>query len=352
MRPLWIAVVRARRAYSRRVATRFKTRVRRVWIAAVRARRAYSRRVAITFKTRVRRVWIAAVRVRRAWCRRVATTFKTRVRRVWIAAVRARRAWCRRAATRFKTRVRRVWIAAVRAQRAWCQPAPIKCRTRGETGVDCGGPCSACLTCSDGLQNQGETGVDCGGPCAACGSSCQSVALSRASATASTVESPSYAASFAIDGSLTTRWSSWFIDPQWLYVDLGSINRVRRVVLRWEAAASKDYDIQVSNAAAGPWTTVFSQPAGDGGVDDITGLNANARYVRMYSRQRVLNAGNSLFEFEIYGDSNLACGAGAACGNGVVDPGRDLRRQQYDQQRHLQQHLRPRDVHGRGSEPG
>ncbi len=140
-------------------------------------------------------------------------------------------------------------------------------------------------------------------------------------ATASTVESPSYAASFAIDGSLTTRWSSWFIDPQWLYVDLGSINRVRRVVLRWEAAASKDYDIQVSNTAAGPWTTVFTQPAGDGGVDDITGLNANARYVRMYSRQRVLNAGNSLFEFEIYGDSNLACSAGAACGNGVVDPG-------------------------------
>ncbi len=193
-------------------------------------------------------------------------------------------------------------------------------QNQGETGVDCGGPCGACLTCSDGLQNQGETGVDCGGPCATCGSSCQSVALSRASATASTAESPSNAASFAIDGSLTTRWSSWFIDPQWLYVDLGSINRVRRVVLRWEAAASKDYDIQVSNTAAGPWTTVFTQPAGDGGVDDITGLNANARYVRMYSRQRATIFGNSLFEFEIYGDSNLACSAGAACGNGVVDP--------------------------------
>jgi len=31
--------------------------------------------------------------------------------------------------------------------------------------VDCGGPCSACATCSDGVQNQGESGVDCGGPC-------------------------------------------------------------------------------------------------------------------------------------------------------------------------------------------
>jgi len=28
--------------------------------------------------------------------------------------------------------------------------------------------CSACPTCSDGIRNQGETGVDCGGPCSAC----------------------------------------------------------------------------------------------------------------------------------------------------------------------------------------
>ena len=31
--------------------------------------------------------------------------------------------------------------------------------------VDCGGPCGACATCSDGIQNQGEKGVDCGSPC-------------------------------------------------------------------------------------------------------------------------------------------------------------------------------------------
>jgi len=31
--------------------------------------------------------------------------------------------------------------------------------------IDCGGPCSPCPTCSDGIQNQGEEGIDCGGPC-------------------------------------------------------------------------------------------------------------------------------------------------------------------------------------------
>ena len=34
-----------------------------------------------------------------------------------------------------------------------------------ESLVDCGGPCPACPTCSDGIQNQGEEDVDCGGPC-------------------------------------------------------------------------------------------------------------------------------------------------------------------------------------------
>jgi hypothetical protein len=41
-------------------------------------------------------------------------------------------------------------------------------QNQGETGIDCGGPCTPCATCNDGIQNQGESGVDCGGPCGAC----------------------------------------------------------------------------------------------------------------------------------------------------------------------------------------
>ncbi len=37
-----------------------------------------------------------------------------------------------------------------------------------EIMVDCGGPCSPCLSCSDKIQNQGEEEVDCGGPCKPC----------------------------------------------------------------------------------------------------------------------------------------------------------------------------------------
>ena len=55
-----------------------------------------------------------------------------------------------------------------------CEPAPTctdGVQNGDETGVDCGGSCTACEaapTCTDGIQNGDETGVDCGGSCTAC----------------------------------------------------------------------------------------------------------------------------------------------------------------------------------------
>lgn len=49
-----------------------------------------------------------------------------------------------------------------------CQTCSDGIQNQGETGIDCGGPCTPCPTCNDGIQNQGETGIDCGGPCSPC----------------------------------------------------------------------------------------------------------------------------------------------------------------------------------------
>lgn len=47
-----------------------------------------------------------------------------------------------------------------------CSDGVQNCHGGGcEFSVDCGGPCGACATCSDGIKNQGEDKVDCGGPC-------------------------------------------------------------------------------------------------------------------------------------------------------------------------------------------
>jgi hypothetical protein len=40
-----------------------------------------------------------------------------------------------------------------------------------------------------------------------------------------------YAGAYAVDGSSTTRWSSVFSDPQWIYVDLGQTYAISEIVL-------------------------------------------------------------------------------------------------------------------------
>jgi PKD repeat protein len=120
---------------------------------------------------------------------------------------------------------------------------------------------------------------------------------------ASSEEGSDVAPQLAVDGNGSTRWSSLYSDPQWIDVDLGAVYPIDHVVLSWEKAYGKAYDIQVSNDAA-TWTTVFSETNGNGGTDDITFAAVNARYVRVYGTQRGTQWGYSLWEFEVYGVTN------------------------------------------------
>ncbi|GHJ40967.1 discoidin domain-containing protein [Streptomyces sp. TS71-3] len=76
------------------------------------------------------------------------------------------------------------------------------------------------------------------------------------SVTASTEDS-SNPASNATDGDPGTRWSSEYLDDQWIRVDLGSSQSFDRVAIVWEAAYPKTYTIQVSDDGDA-WTDVKS----------------------------------------------------------------------------------------------
>ncbi|SDW55329.1 Ricin-type beta-trefoil lectin domain-containing protein [Amycolatopsis xylanica] len=121
-------------------------------------------------------------------------------------------------------------------------------------------------------------------------------------ATASSVESSSYPASAAFDGSLTgARWASKEgVDPQWLRVDLGATANISQVKLTWEAAYGKFYTIQTSPDGS-TWTTIFATTTGNGGTDDLTGLTGTGRYVRVNGTARGTSYGYSLFEMQVYG---------------------------------------------------
>ena len=98
-------------------------------------------------------------------------------------------------------------------------------------------------------------------------------------ATASSTENAGTPASAAVDGNTGTRWSSAFADPQWLQVDLGATATIDQVVLNWEAAFARSFQIQVS-ANGTSWTTVYSTTTGAGGVQTLT-VSGSGRYVRM-----------------------------------------------------------------------
>jgi|GEM_PF-542833 len=118
----------------------------------------------------------------------------------------------------------------------------------------------------------------------------------------SSTESANYAGSNAVDGNTTTRWSSAYTDPQYFIVDLGSAQTVASVVLKWETAYARQFQIQTSTDNVS-WTTVYSNYNGSGGINPIDFDPTTARYVKMYGIQRATAYGYSLYEFEVYGYS-------------------------------------------------
>ncbi|MFF2101306.1 beta-1,3-glucanase family protein [Streptomyces sp. NPDC058202] len=118
-------------------------------------------------------------------------------------------------------------------------------------------------------------------------------------ATASSTENGSFPAAAAVDGNTGTRWSSAFADPQWLQVDLGSVQQLTRVTLNWEAAYAKSFQIQTSTDA-NTWATVYSTTTATGGTQTLS-ITGSGRYVRLYGTARATPYGYSLWEFQVYG---------------------------------------------------
>ncbi len=140
-------------------------------------------------------------------------------------------------------------------------------------------------------------------------------------ATASGEENDGLGASNAVDGNDGSRWSSSFVDPSWIEVDLGTPQTIDRVVLNWQDSYGVAYAIQVSTDNQN-WTPVFTQKAGKGGFEDIRFTATTARYVRMFGTQRATQFGYSLFEFGVYNTANTPQYAvtSSASGSGTVTP--------------------------------
>jgi hypothetical protein len=183
---------------------------------------------------------------------------------------------------------------------------PAGLSINSSTGLISGTPTTAAtstvtVTATDGTGATGSTTfswtVGSGGS-STCGAA--NVALDQPT-TASSVQSTSFPAADATDGSTSTRWSSAFSDPQWLEVDLGETMTVCRVTLDWEAAYATAFQIQTSNDGS-TWTTIYSTTTGTGG-DQTLSVSGAGRYIRMYGTTRATQYGYSLWEFQVFASS-------------------------------------------------
>ena len=130
-------------------------------------------------------------------------------------------------------------------------------------------------------------------------------------ASASSTENPDYlGAKLAFDGNNNTRWASSPSDPQWVQVNLGSVQQICGVTLQWETARAATFQIQVSNDGVNftPATGVLS---GTDGTQTVS-LSASGQYVRMQGLTRNTGYGYSLYEFQVF--------TGAATGGTTPPP--------------------------------
>ncbi|RGO09789.1 discoidin domain-containing protein [Coprobacillus cateniformis] len=124
-----------------------------------------------------------------------------------------------------------------------------------------------------------------------------------------------YYSSLAFDGnydkvgSKQSRWASnRKTNDEWIYVDLTDTYNISKIVLDWEEACGKDYDLQVSLDGE-TWTTITKvrdNSAPKGSKHNVREYlyeeDIYARYVRMQGIAPAGEYGYSLWEFEVYGD--------------------------------------------------
>ena len=182
----------------------------------------------------------------------------------------------------------------------------------GATGANCANNCApATPTCTDGIQNGDEQGVDCGGSnCVACNPNCLNPTQFSGIVASQSSTYPGYPASNTTDNNNSTfNHTNAELNP-WLQLDLGTSKLVTRIMITNRSGCSacvtqkrlEKFRIYVSNSATSPTNEVYYHQTvvADGGVVNVTGLNANGRYVRIKAEYVSANYLN-IADVKVYG---------------------------------------------------
>lgn len=131
----------------------------------------------------------------------------------------------------------------------------------------------------------------------------ENFALNKNVEVTSTVSSQ---ASSAVDGDYSTRWGSRQSQTavESIIVDLGEVKTIDTVKIFWETARALDYDLEI--AGEDQQFRVIKEMRGIENVyNDILQFEpTEARYVKMSGKKPVTKYGYSIYELEVYNNSN------------------------------------------------
>jgi len=110
----------------------------------------------------------------------------------------------------------------------------------------------------------------------------------------------------AVDGNSGTRYASQETDDAFFLVDLGSIEKVGKIVIDWEAAYASEYEILMSLDGM-DWTVVATVSNTNQTIDEIVFPGwLETEFVKFQGIDRATGYGYSFYSFEVYGPKSLA----------------------------------------------
>ncbi len=131
-----------------------------------------------------------------------------------------------------------------------------------------------------------------------CSNECNNVGT-KGEAASSSNEANHLSPDKAIDGNLSTRWSSQYSDDQFLEVDLRAKRQICGIHIHWEVALGRDYLILASDDKVS-YDTIATIVDNTSFIDTIASLDAQARYIKMQGLRRGSPYGYSIWEFEVF----------------------------------------------------
>ena len=136
-----------------------------------------------------------------------------------------------------------------------------------------------------------------------------------ASSTHTHLEEGVLSAANVTDGLYSTRWGSkeenQEFENEWIRIDLQEIQEIDKLIIEWESAYAKTYEVRISDDLT-KWETIYTTTNGEG-YTSIIRTPFSARHIMVYCRRK------SLVENRYYGYSILEIEAYGAATSGIND---------------------------------